>query len=75
MNKNPDLWMQGTILPRAGGHVLYVESLRDSMHGNKLVMHSEADCAPDEASAAPRACATIRRACAADAVRRSATAR
>ena len=53
LNKNPDLWMQGTILPRAGGHVLYVESLRDSMHGNKLVMHSEADCAPDEASAAP----------------------
>ena len=53
LNKNPDLWMQGTILPRAGGHVLYVESLRDSVHGNKLVMHSEADCAPEEATAAP----------------------
>ena len=53
LNKNSGLWMQGTILPRAGGHVLYVESLRDSVHGNKLVMHSEADCAPEEAAAAP----------------------
>ena len=45
LNKNPDLWMVGEVLPRAGaGDVFYTETLYDHRKGDAIIMHSEAVC-------------------------------
>jgi clan AA aspartic protease (TIGR02281 family) len=55
LNKNHDLRMFGALRPNGpdAKNVYYVEELRDSAHGNRLVMQSITQCVAEVAPSAP----------------------